>query len=182
MGLGYKQGGQARPFCYTQMRREIQYTVDRWEGGPSNHHADKGGLTKYGISKRAHPDVDIASLTEYQAEAIYMQHYFQPMRCGEIHSLRVRWKVFDMGVNLGPKKAATLVQNAAGSIEDGLIGPNTLARLNTLASSPTGEHALLFRICRNLALHYAKIVRHDPTQAVFIVGWTERAFDIGDTL
>lgn len=164
------------------MRREIQYTVERWEGGLSDHHADKGGLTKYGISSKAHPDVDVASLTEYAAEAIYMQHYFQPMRCPDIHSLRVRWKVFDMGVNLGPKKAAALVQNAAGTEEDGLIGPNTLARLNTLASSPTGEHALLFRIVKNLTMFYAKIVRKDPTQSVFIVGWTERAFDIGETL
>ena len=33
------------------------------EGGLVDHPADPGGLTKYGISKRAYPNLDIRNLT-----------------------------------------------------------------------------------------------------------------------
>ena len=38
--------------------RAIDKTL-AWEGGYVNDPKDPGGETKYGISKRAHPDVDI---------------------------------------------------------------------------------------------------------------------------
>lgn len=41
------------------------------EGGESNDPADPGGLTKYGISQRAHPTVNISALTENDAIEIY---------------------------------------------------------------------------------------------------------------
>ena len=36
---------------------------------------DPGGTTKYGISQRAHKDVDIENLTYDQAVNIYNEHY-----------------------------------------------------------------------------------------------------------
>ena len=40
------------------------------EGGYSNDPRDPGGETRYGISKRAYPDVNIATLTLEQAKFI----------------------------------------------------------------------------------------------------------------
>ena len=51
-----------------------------WEGAVTNDAADPGGLTKYGISQRAYPSLDIASLTVEQAAVIYHQDYWLPMR------------------------------------------------------------------------------------------------------
>ena len=41
------------------------------EGGYVNDARDPGGETKYGISKRAYPDEDIAGLTLERAKQIY---------------------------------------------------------------------------------------------------------------
>ena len=41
------------------------------EGGFVDHKNDPGKATKYGISSRSHPDVDIVNLTEDGAKAIY---------------------------------------------------------------------------------------------------------------
>jgi lysozyme family protein len=41
------------------------------EGGYSNARGDAGGETKFGISKREYPNVDIANLTRDDVIAIY---------------------------------------------------------------------------------------------------------------
>ena len=46
------------------------------EGGYVNDPADPGGETKFGISKRAYPQLDIKSLTLDQAKAIYRRDYW----------------------------------------------------------------------------------------------------------
>ncbi len=48
----------------------------KWEGGYVNDPDDPGGETKYGISKRAHPEVDIKNLTVAQAGEIYKREYW----------------------------------------------------------------------------------------------------------
>ncbi len=47
------------------------------EGGYVNDPADPGGETRYGISKRAFPKVDIANLTINKAKAIYKAFYWE---------------------------------------------------------------------------------------------------------
>lgn len=46
------------------------------EGGLSEDPNDKGGTTKYGISQRAYPNLDIKNLTRQQAELIYRADYW----------------------------------------------------------------------------------------------------------
>jgi len=55
-----------------------------WEGGYVNDPRDPGGETKYGISKRAHPDVDIKNLTIEQAKAIYREEYWNRINGDEL--------------------------------------------------------------------------------------------------
>jgi hypothetical protein len=51
------------------------------EGGYSNDSNDPGGETKYGISKRYNPDIDIKNLTLEQAKQIYLERYWKPSGC-----------------------------------------------------------------------------------------------------
>jgi hypothetical protein len=62
------------------MRFIIQAEVGRhWAtGGYTNDPVDAGGETKWGISKRANPTVDIKNLTLEAAMEIYKQKYWNP--------------------------------------------------------------------------------------------------------
>ena len=49
----------------------------------TNDPHDPGGPTKYGISGRYHPGLDIESLTLEQAKEIYLKEYWKPAGCDE---------------------------------------------------------------------------------------------------
>src|SRR5437660_12165949 len=84
-------------------------TVLEHEGGYSFDPNDPGGETKYGISRKAYPGLDVKSLTLEQAKAIYKRDYWIYSR---IQDQDVATKVFDMAVNLGPPAAHRLLQTA----------------------------------------------------------------------
>lgn len=83
--------------------RALKFTL-KWEGGYVNDPADPGGETKWGISKRAHPDVDIKNLTEEQAASIYKEEYWDPCNLeGVSDTLAIA--TFDSAVNCGVSRA-----------------------------------------------------------------------------
>lgn len=70
------------------------------EGGEVNHPKDPGGHTKYGISKRQYPSVDIAALTLDDAKAIYKRDYWDAIK-GDERAYPVAFELFDAAVNHG---------------------------------------------------------------------------------
>lgn len=83
----------------------------KWEGGYVNHPKDPGGETKYGISKRAHPDLDIANLTVEQALDIYFREYWKASGCQQ-HPMPFATCVLNTAVMSGPRKAIALAESA----------------------------------------------------------------------
>ena len=98
------------------------------EGGYVNNPKDPGGETKYGISKRAYPDVDIASLTLEQAKALYRRDYWDRAQCDKLHPV-LAFQVFDAAVNSGIGQSIRFLQRAVGVADDGAIGPMTMAAI-----------------------------------------------------
>ena len=107
-----------------------------WEGGPAitDDPDDPGGLTRYGISQRAYPDEDIRALTEERAREIYREDYWNRVRGNGIRYGEVAAAVFDMAVNTGIRQASLELQRAVNHVagrselvEDGIIGPRTIA-------------------------------------------------------
>ena len=96
------------------------------EGGYVNDPNDSGGETQFGISKRAYPSVDIASLTVADARAIYLRDYWTKIR-GDDLPAELALLVFDAAVNSGVSRAVRWLQAAAHVTEDGIIGPGTIA-------------------------------------------------------
>ena len=96
------------------------------EGGYVFDARDPGGETKFGISKRAYPNIDIHALTLDGAKSIYRKDYWQRCRCDELPQ-GVAFDVFDAAVNSGPGQAIRWLQRAVGVADDGIIGPVTLA-------------------------------------------------------
>lgn len=96
------------------------------EGGYVFHSSDPGGETKYGISKRAYPSVDIKALTLADAKAIYRRDYWDRAQCDRLPP-GVAFDVFDTAVNSGVGQAIRFLQRAVGVADDGAVGPLTLA-------------------------------------------------------
>lgn len=74
------------------------------EGGLVYDPQDPGGLTKYGISQRAYPDVDIANLRVADAREIYRRDYWEPV-AERVSDPRLQILAFDSAVNHGVRRA-----------------------------------------------------------------------------
>jgi len=99
------------------------------EGGYVNHPDDPGGETKYGISKRSYPHVNIKELTPDDAARIYKDDYWA--RVPESLPDDVRWMAFDYAVNSGPRRAL-------GDLDaDDTLASYTGKRLSFLAALST---------------------------------------------
>ena len=85
------------------LKNAIKFTLAE-EGGYVNDPKDPGGETKWGISKRAHPTLDIKNLTPECACDIYCKDYWLSSGCDDIP-----WPlcavVFDTAVNCGVARA-----------------------------------------------------------------------------
>lgn len=83
-----------------------------WEGGYVNDPNDPGGETKYGISKRAYPNLDIKNLDVGTAETIYKSDYWNVCHCDSIpHPMDI--VVFNIAVNQGSTMALKIYSYAA---------------------------------------------------------------------
>ena len=135
------------------------------EGNYSNDPRDTGGETKFGISKRAYPQLDIAALSLDKAKAIYRRDYWERNRCGE---MPWRWAlaVFDACVNQGG--GVRWAQLALSTVEDGTVGPETLA---LMASAADDDYRGF------LALRAEAYVR-ERSSAIYGHGWLKRLFRI----
>ena len=96
------------------------------EGGLVNDPKDPGGVTKFGISQRSYPALDIRALSLDDAKAIYQRDYWDKIQ-GEALPAGLDLLVLDHAVNAGPARAVRLLQHLVGVPEDGVMGPVTLA-------------------------------------------------------
>lgn len=137
------------------------------EGGYTWHEKDPGGETKFGISKRSYPDVDIKGLDLARAKAIYYADFWLAGQMDKIDPA-LSFQVFDAAVNHGIGNANRMLQKAAGVADDGHVGPMTLAAVN--AKSVT-DLLMLFIAVR--IRFWTKLSTWDT----FGRGWANRAAD-----
>ena len=145
--------------------------VLKHEGGYVDHPSDPGGETKYGISKRAYPDLDIKTLTVKMAGDIYHRDYWTKCRCDELPA-PLALMVFDSSVNLGVRRACRWAQKISGATPDGVIGPKTLAAVHTAYTADPEGTLLAYYNTRQAFYERLK------TFEVFGRGWTNRNNDI----
>ncbi|KAG0289155.1 hypothetical protein BGZ98_003956, partial [Dissophora globulifera] len=118
------------------------------EGGYSNHRADRGGATKFGITEAvAHENGytgPMESLPLEKAKEIYQRRYWNPLRLDAISVIShpIALKLFDVGVNMGIGTAGKFLQRTLNVLNrqqadyadmtvDGAIGPTSIAAFNT---------------------------------------------------
>jgi lysozyme family protein len=140
----------------------------RLEAGYSNDSNDPGGETKWGISKRAFPHINIKDLSVDEARLIYKQQYWDKLRLSEMPD-EVRLAVFDCAVNQGPQRAILLCQKALGIKADGVVGPVTIAAFG-------GVPARAF-LTNYLTKRFDAYIQN-PQWSVFGRGWMKRLLEI----
>jgi lysozyme family protein len=140
---------------------------------------DSGGLTRWGISQKAYPHINIPALTLANAASLYEHDYFSPIEGYKIGDQRPASKLFDMAVNMGIKRAVMLLQSALNTYsqprtlllkEDGSMGPQTIIALNHADTS-----LLLTGLVELSREHYREIATKVPAEACDLKGWLARA-------
>ena len=150
----------------------VMKTIAR-EGGAryTETAGDAGGATKYGISKRAYPQLDIANITEPQAKDIYRADYWNAVRGDEIASQAVAENLFDTAVNMGVSRAVKLAQLALGlKPVDGQLAAETFAAINAADPDRFLADYTLAKVAR-----YVSLCNNNRAQGKFLLGWLNRA-------
>lgn len=129
----------------------IQFTL-RWEGGQkiTNDPDDPGKTTRFGISQRAHPEVDIENLTEEEAKDIYYNQYWLPIADGQDDSLDMT--AFDSCVNMGVKRVKGWLY-LCDSWQD---------------------------LISRRRQYYARLIKNNPIMVKYKRGWENRVSDLED--
>ncbi len=92
------------------------------EAGYVNNPDDPGGETKWGISKRSYPTLNIKNLTREDAYNIYYKDFWLVIDA-EFLPNSVIYQLFDFAVNSGIGTAIRYLQRALGVADDGHFGP-----------------------------------------------------------
>ncbi len=155
--------------------------VLRDEGGYSSNPADSGGPTKFGISAREYPALDIAALTRDDAIAIYYRDWWLRFGFGRLPE-PIAAKSFDLAINIGAAHAIGCVQRALRACgrrvsEDGLLGDETVS-----AAAAAEPFALLAALRSEAAGYYRATSalsrgRRRNGDREFLDGWLNRAYE-----
>lgn len=134
------------------------------EGGYVDNPNDPGGETKFGISKRSYPNLDIANLTLNDAKNIYHKDFWNRFN-GDDWTYIVSFQIFDAAVNHGIENAIRFAQRACNVVDDGHFGPISMAAMKEL-----NEHKFVLRFLAERLEFMTKL----STWNTFGRGWARR--------
>lgn len=167
----------------------IDAVIDR-EGGYSNHPADRGGATRFGITEataRANGYAgDMRHFSREAAAAIYERRYWRAPRFDAVaeRARHAAAELFDTGINMGPAVAAGFLQRALNALNrgakdypdvllDGRVGPRTLAALDAFlrVRGGAGETVLVKAMEALQGERYLQLAERRPANEAFLYGW-----------
>ena len=145
------------------------------EGELSRNPDDLGGVTKWGISSKQYPKLNIEQLTKEEAKEIYYKDYWEQKNYKNLPE-EIAIKVFDLAVLMGEKPAVKILQRALRATghkvtEDGILGNITVGVVYQVAE-PTLVAAIRSEAAGQLRLLCQRI----PKMAVFERGGVNRAY------
>ena len=160
------------------------------EGGYSNHPADKGGATRWGVTEavaRAHGYRGSMRLyPREEAVAVYRRIYWLRPGFDRVaeHAPLVAAELFDTGVNMGPGVAVGFLQRALNALNRGAsdyadlavdrsIGTRTIEALKAFIArrGAAGEAVLLKAIEALQGERYMRLAEERPANEAFLYGW-----------
>ena len=160
------------------------------EGDYSDHPADRGGPTRWGVTEavaRAHGyRGDMRHFPRHEAAAIYKRKYWQRPAFDRVAAVapRLAAELFDTGVNMGPGVATEFLQRALNALNrnqrdfgdiavDRQIGGKTLAALLGFLQErrTNGEPVLLKAVEALQGARYISLAERRPANEAFLYGW-----------
>ena len=173
--------------------QDINLLIDeviKLEGDYSNHPADRGGPTRWGVTEavaRAHGYAgDMRHFPREDAAAIYKRKYWLRPGFDQIaqHAPDIAAELFDTGINMGTGTASGFLQRALNALNrngrdyedisvDCEIGRKTMAALDAFLrkrGSP-GKTVLLKAIEALQGARYIKLAETRPANQAFLYGW-----------
>lgn len=173
----------------TDIDRLIDDVIVR-EGGYSDHPADRGGATRWGITeavaRREGYTGSMRALPRDIAVAIYRRLYWVRPGLDGIALLAplLAAELFDGGVNMGPPVAVGFLQRALNALNrgasdypdlalDGAIGPATLSALTAFLKlrGRNGEAVLVKAVRALRGERYIGLAERRPANEAFLYGW-----------
>ena len=176
-----------------ELRREeflndvIMHEIRGYEqdGGYVNKPNDRGGETKFGISKNQYPNLNIKDLSQMQAMMIYNKDFLMNAE-SNYGKNPIAFKMADIQVNTG--NSTLIMQRTLNNLlidnnidisggvltEDDKMGNNTKNAYNKVINA-IGLPTLMNKLISEQKKYYDDIVRDDNSQAVFRDGWEKRA-------
>jgi lysozyme family protein len=155
------------------------------EAGGREHPDDMGGPTRYGMTLATYRDIlrrpeateeELRGLSMDVVAELYYRHWVLHPRLSlyMMFPNRVAEVVLDTAVLFSRRRAAKWLQESIGGLEvDGWIGPVTRDALAIHADS----RLVISRLVRRRVHRHATVIRDNPVQAKFGVGWATRALD-----
>ena len=160
------------------------------EGDFVDHPADKGGATRWGVTKavaRAHGyRGSMRELPRVEAATIYRRLYWDRPGFARIadRASRIAEELFDTGVNMGPSVAVNFLQRALNALNRGAldypdvaitcrIDDATIAALTGFLAKrgSSGEEVLLKAIEALQGERYVDLAERRPANEAFLYGW-----------
>lgn len=160
------------------------------EGGYSDHPADRGGPTRWGVTQqvaRAYGYTgEMRDLPRPVAVEIYLKRYWIEPGFARVAAPapQLAAELFDTGVNMGPATAAKFLQRALNVLNrgandypdiavDGRIGPMTMSVLQRFLSrrGEAGERVLIGACDCLQGARYIEIAEARPASESFVFGW-----------
>lgn len=170
---------------------ECIHNIIKREGGLVNHPLDRGGITKYGITRKSYANYfnipidqvlakNIEDLTVDTAKDIYNNDYVIKFSLDKLIWNCIFDQVLDMAVLHGPINAIKIMQKPLGVKPDGIIGPITVQSLEQLEMYGSGSpqiQTLSRAICLDRVQFVIRIAQRDLSQVAFLEGWILRALE-----
>ena len=138
----------------------------------TNDPKDPGGLTKYGISKKAYPNEDIANLTLERAKELFRRDYWKVCSCDILPDC-LSVVICDTAYNCGTVTAKKILQRSLNLVDDGIFGKKTFAAVEEISKDRKALISCisLYNVKR---LEYYQSLK---TWQTYGKGWANRCLD-----
>lgn len=113
------------------MAKDFYFWIERvlgHEGQYVNDPDDPGGETKWGISKRSYPHLNIKDLTREEAIELYRVDFWEPTHTDVLPDA-MDYQMLDSAVNSGIHNSIRFLQRALKVADDGHFGPHSKSAL-----------------------------------------------------